>query len=253
MKPLSRSPRRPFKFSSSINRKLDMYALAATTAGVGVLAAPQAAKARIVYTPAHVQIPINKPFPIDLDHNGKADFVFLNARFSTEQRAQWRILDVCRHVSFRTFSSGSGYVCSVEYGTNADNQVVLDGAHMRDAAALHAGKRIQKGDVFGGTSEGHAFPVAMGAVEQSLSVWNGPWVNGGKGVRDRYLGMKFKVNGRFHFGWARLTVKTYGPNFTATLAGYAYETVPGKGIVAGQTKDDDGSANSLGSLALCRK
>ena len=52
--------------------------------------------------------------------------------------------------------------------------------------------------------------------------------------------------------WARLTVKTTQHNFTAILTGYAYETIPGKGIVAGKTKGPDVTTVSpatLGHLA----
>jgi hypothetical protein len=94
-----------------------------------------------------------------------------------------------------------------------------------------------------------------------------PWAN----VSDRYLGLKFKINGEYHYGWARLTVKFHGGppkdrTWEAHLTGYAYETVAGKSIMAGQTKDntDDGNVSdasvqsrreairfaSLGKLAL---
>jgi uncharacterized repeat protein (TIGR03803 family) len=72
-------------------------------------------------------------------------------------------------------------------------------------------------------------------------------------------GLKFKIKGRFHFGWARLTVTTTKNEFTetrllftATLTGYAYETIPGKGIVAGKAKGPDVitvDPASLGHLA----
>jgi hypothetical protein len=70
--------------------------------------------------------------------------------------------------------------------------------------------------------------------------WKGPWANGGKGSTNRYLGLKFKISGQFHYGWARLTVVTPAHGgWTATLTGYAYETVANKGILAGQTSDSD--------------
>jgi hypothetical protein len=82
--------------------------------------------------------------------------------------------------------------------------------------------------------------------------WSGPWVNHGKGVKHRYLGLKFNIKGRFHFGWARLTVGTTQFSFTATLTGYAYETVPNKPIITGKTKGPDVTTvepASLGHLA----
>jgi hypothetical protein len=92
----------------------------------------------------------------------------------------------------------------------------------------------------------------MVSTNSNSAHWFGPWLNGGKGVKNRYLGLKFKIKGRFHFGWARLTVTTTRDDFTATLTGYAYETIPGKAIIAGKTKGPDVTTvdpASLGHLA----
>ena len=66
---------------------------------------------------------------------------------------------------------------------------------------------------------------------QSLN--RGYWFN----VTDRYLGLKFVVNGNTHYGWARLSVSS--GFVTATLTGYAYETIPNKSIITGKTKGAD--------------
>jgi hypothetical protein len=61
--------------------------------------------------------------------------------------------------------------------------------------------------------------------------------------------MKFTINGKVHYGWARLSVTNLKDKFriTATLTGYAYETIPNKPIKAGQTHDGDEA--TLGRLA----
>jgi hypothetical protein len=66
-------------------------------------------------------------------------------------------------------------------------------------------------------------------------------------VTNRYLGLKFKIKGKIHFGWARLSV-VGRQRITATLTGYTYETIPGKAIKAGQTKGtaDDPTNSDLG-------
>jgi hypothetical protein len=83
-------------------------------------------------------------------------------------------------------------------------------------------------------------------------------------ANDRYLGLKFEIKGKFHYGWARLNVRAGEANITATLTGYAYETVANRSIQAGETKGDDMPAEpgvtapggaalshtSLGALAL---
>jgi hypothetical protein len=61
--------------SESVVHQLNMYALAASAAGVGVLALTQPAEAKIVYTPANVNIVQNGGlFRFDLNHDGIPDF-----------------------------------------------------------------------------------------------------------------------------------------------------------------------------------
>jgi hypothetical protein len=82
----------------------------------------------------------------------------------------------------------------------------------------------------------------------------GPWL----GIQNEYMGLEFNIKGAAHFGWARFSVTEKG---AITLTGYAYETVPLKPIVTGDStgSDDEESvdqpaaapaAASLGSLAL---
>jgi hypothetical protein len=79
---------------------------------------------------------------------------------------------------------------------------------------------------------------AINSASFHEQTWYGPWVAGGAGVKNRYLGFKFKIGRQFHFGWARVTVTTTADNgFSAVLTGYAYETIPGKAIHAGATSD----------------
>ncbi len=97
----------------------------------------------------------------------------------------------------------------------------------------------------------------MGAVvdvkSQNQVFFFGKWVNGGKGVKDRYLGLKFTIHNQDHFGWARLTTKIdagKNPLMRTTLTGYAYETIPNKPIIAGKTKGSDVITVAPGSLGV---
>jgi hypothetical protein len=68
----------------------------------------------------------------------------------------------------------------------------------------------------------------------------GPFAN----TVNRFLGLKFKLNGQVHYGWARFSKVTAsacngGVAISATLTGYAYETIPNKSIIAGHTKGPD--------------
>ncbi len=77
----------------------------------------------------------------------------------------------------------------------------------------------------------------------------GKWIN----VTNRYLGLKFKIGRKTHYGWTRLNVHLPGNYLVdATLTGYAYETIPNKPIIAGKTRGRDVitlEPASLGHLA----
>ena len=236
----SSRPRATAELSDSLHHRLNSYALAAGAAGVGMLASARPADAKIVYTPAHVVV--QRAVPLDLNHDGIVDFTIL---VSTRTGGDLLFMDVCQDV-FRTSTKGE-YGCS-----HSTNMVREKGVHVPAlAAALPRGAKIQNSDRFAKAffaEMGHFFYGCCGTKTSS-----GPWFNYGNGVKHRYLGLKFKIKGRFHFGWARLTVEIpQFYNFTATLTGYAYETIPNKAIIAGQTKgptDTTVAPTSLGHLA----
>jgi hypothetical protein len=75
--------------------------------------------------------------------------------------------------------------------------------------------------------------MAYASLTAFTYVSGGPWKNS----VNRFLGLKFLINGEIHYGWARLTVLADKNRelVSAKLTGYAYETVANRPIVAGQT------------------
>jgi len=69
----------------------------------------------------------------------------------------------------------------------------------------------------------------------------GQWQN----ITNAYLGLKFYIGGKEHFGWARLTVSSGTGTISARLTGFAYETQVGKAIIAGSTAGDE-DAQAMG-------
>ena len=74
MKRSSGPGKRPSNLSESVHHQLNMYALAASAAGVGLLALLSPAEAKIVYTPADVNSSWYF-YKLDPNHDGIADFV----------------------------------------------------------------------------------------------------------------------------------------------------------------------------------
>ena len=215
----SSRPRNTANLSDSVHRQLNMYAVAASAAGVGLLALAQPAEARIVYTPTHKVIGKNSSYPLALNH-GTPDFIIRNSycRYSETCNSSWR--------------SQLSVAAARDIGRSV-NQVEGTTGNVYLAAALKRGARIPNAGKFG-----RAARMALqcsGACNASHTGirTSGPWVD----VTNRYLGLKFKIDGKFHYGWARLNVKVLiGREIIATLTGYAYETIPNKAIIAGQTK-----------------
>jgi hypothetical protein len=235
--------RKTFKISDSLNRQLNTYALVASAAGVSVLALNRASEAKVVYTETHQVTRAGVPLYIDLNHDGIRDFVLRTTYY--------------RGSSCFAGLDASGY-------RNMNNAVAgrrfNQSSYFFSAAfALPAGARI---------GPKNKFPVHHPLLAEELfsrihtSQYSdvGPWAGKGKGVRNRYLGLKFVIHGKVHYGWARLSVtlghhRQFG-DVSGTLTGYAYETVPDKPIIAGQVTGPDVitvQPGALGDLARGRK
>jgi len=227
-------PRQRANFSQSVHHRLNMYALAASAAGVSLLALAQPAEAKVIYTPDHKWLPLNQRIYLDLNLDGVNDFqLFL------------------RSVSWST-SISKGFVRGLDMGRVTTHQprnaiYSVTSQHYACAAALPKGKKI------GPNSPGFKSKLGSALLFSSASrtggrVYLGPWLNI---TQPAYVGLKFAIKGKVHYGWARLAHVSPYPPPTAELTGYAYETIPNKPIATGKIKDT--VPGSLGRLALGRK
>jgi hypothetical protein len=173
-----------------------------------MLALVPASEAKIIYTPAHRILKVGMNYKLDLNHDGVVDFILKN---------------------YRCKSCGGGADLSVlpAAGNGASGFATTSGTW---ASALKPGALIGTRRYFPG--KGMAF---VGTTRDGATINGGSWVN----VKNRYLGLKFKIEGKTHYGWARLNVSVQNLSVIATLTGYAYETVPDKPIFTGQTKEPE--------------
>jgi hypothetical protein len=222
---MKRPERTPARLSEALFHRLNAYALAASAAGVGVLALTGSAEAKIVYTKTHKVLQFTNPaqsLSLDLNNDGVSDFKLVNAWFDDEDFGPtlWFYI-----VPARRANGAEGH--TVNFGT----QVV---------SALSGGAKIGQNDRFLSNT---IFRESMcHATDYSHTDL---WCND----QNRYVGLRFSIKGRIHYGWARLNAVLGNNAFLiATLTGYAYETVPGKAIVAGRTKGGDVSTAESGTL-----
>ncbi len=195
-------PRKTAKLSKSLHRDLSLYALAAGAAGVSVLALAQPADAEVVYTPIYQKISANEQFPINLNHDGVTDFTIVNRLHRS-------------NMQLKVLPAFGGYA-------------VL-GQYIGWAEAMLPGSMVGVNRPSGRPSFGNNIMASFGSYG---GYSQGSWFN----VSDRYLGLAFKIHGKLHYGWARLTTNWNGQlKIEATLTGFAYETEPDIPIIAGDT------------------
>jgi hypothetical protein len=232
MKDASRSLRTPCQLSSTTHKNLNDYALSAAAAGVAILSLHPPAAAEVVYTPTDQRIAFGRKLALDVNNDGVVDFELVNfLHLSTTPFGD--------DLSIRPAAAGNGV-----WGSRPK-------AFYYAAAALPAGVQVGPGGAFLDRAAGMAYASQTGFTFVSGGQW--------KDATNRYLGLKFVINGELHYGWARLTVHAdkMKEQVTATLTGYAYETVANQAILTGQTQSgsirsrtDSPAASRLGLLAL---
>jgi hypothetical protein len=199
----------PQPLPTPLNTNLSAYSLAAAAAGVGLLAMAQPAAAEIVYTPTNTDLGPGVILTLDLNHDGVNDIEFIHYAGAYRGWTQ----------SLRVFPYNSGAVGAVPTGF---------------AAALAKGARIGPAQAFGGPGiamleTGGYCCAAPGYARHAI----GPWVN----KENEYLAVRFNFGGGVHYGWIKMSVTLGDEEFGATINGYAYETVIGKPIAAGELSE----------------
>jgi hypothetical protein len=225
MSRLPHQSRTTAKLSDSLDQRLNLYSLGVSTVGISILTWAQPAQARIVYTPANVKITQNQGLiTFDLNHDGIPDFGLSNQYVSTSQG--FTFLKVKQHQEDNQIwqVSSQGKVC---------------------AGALPAGTKVGPNGNF---KRDPKSGLAMAFANFEGTTY-GPWNK----VKKGYLGLKFVIKGKTHFGWARIKLTSTGRLSTnATLTGYAYETIPGKSIIAGKTKGTGNDRVESSNASLTR-
>jgi len=194
----------PRSLSSSLNQQLHTYGLAASTAGVAILALAAPAKAEIVYTQT------NREFfqgfsNIDFDHDGKDDVRLVASFFAY-------------HTGHATVSArmpvGNGFL-GFPNNVKALSSGAVIGASQHFARKDGIMAKFRDYDYNSRFNSNHA----------------GNW----QSINNGYLGVQFQSGGQTHYGWVRISVINGFNQYTVDITDYAYETVANQSIVAGQT------------------
>jgi hypothetical protein len=231
--------------SETIDHRATLYSIAAAAAGVSILALAAPAEGEVVITRKNIPIPISSyffppphPVPISLNNNGVNDFSFELYTFA-----------------YHSFNDDL-YMKPLEGGAVVGAPSTKGAFY---ASALARGARIGPSAHF--SSKGFADIEVAHGIDASSNYSRKLYGNWGGNPANRYIGVKFLIDGATHYGWVRLTVITEPSGVSATITAYAYETVANKRILAGiatkdsantqaETKAESLAQPSLGMLAL---
>lgn len=213
--------------SARLERKLLAYAAVAGAAGAGIAATAPAGEARVRFTATHRVISPNTIGWFDLNNDGRADFAILNIQ--------------------RTQAFATPYIASL-------GELILQGGPKTNVAfgdgnrrpwAMRAGRKIGRNTRFGSYDRSSQSMLFCALYNTGSLFVDGHWDH----ARNRFLGLRFQINGKTHYGWARVSVTREGCALNATLTGYAYETVPNRRIITGTSLGLRGGARGAGNGA----
>jgi hypothetical protein len=223
--------------AESIDYRVKLYSAAAAAAGVSMLALAQPADAEVVVTKANLPFTYLQSVSLDLNQDGIADF-----RFSIHLYDDF------------SFSSRVGVIPLA--GANVVASPGLRGPY---ASALVRGAKIGPSAHFSSSSRFDSGAVAVERIRGSSRGAIHLYGNWEGSLPNRFLGVKFLIDGATHYGWVRLTLMIHHSSpISGTITGYAYETVADKRILAGVTEKlanhevetSQAPSLSLGMLAL---
>jgi hypothetical protein len=242
--------RKPTTLNTNLNKALISYVAAACAAGAAILAEALPAEGEIIYTPTNTPIVKGSPVSLDLNHDGIVDFVL-----SMYDNANVNLLARRPSCSVCTFGSHGSLKVSPEQAGNAiwgvsssvykltSNVQRRKPQQTKPNTIKEAAAPLAWGEVVGNGPE-RSFQSQALPMDSSNSFYyfgGGGTVNSfgawGKGRRftGPYLGFKFLIDGEVHYGWARVNVKANFLHLSATLTGYAYESVANRPILTGFT------------------
>ena len=215
----------------TFEQRMSLYSVAAVAASVSVIALSQPAESSVVIKNVNIPITI-KGVSLDLNNDGVADITF-NMFYTAPYYATLSYINVGA-------MKGGGIVVKSNY-----------------ASALLRSARIGPSAYFGKSSHS---PFVMegrdcnGAGCTLFGKWSGNHPN-------RFLGVKFLINGKVHYGWIRVTLDSgVNQRTAATITEYGYETIANRAVKAGLASNqikqhpsrekNSKLAASLGMLAL---
>jgi len=225
-----------------------------TLVGVAMLLSPSAAKGDIVYVnPADITISLTSSFyNVDLNSDGEADIRFENDNFNTSSSYSMSV----QYNTTSTTTTGGGITSTYDigysyynynYGSSRlylnsvnSNSVITSsssvvpigsGITLTNNGNWQNGSTFTLAQQYNNTSSVTTYQGSYNISSSSQA--DGPWA---PTVSNKYIGIKFDIDGDDHLGWVRISVICAPGDSKIIIHDWAYESVAGASITTGATE-----------------
>ena len=217
-----RHKRNGLRRAGSLGSRLEKSIAAYSIAAAGMLSLTTVAHAQIVYTRLDLVNDIGS-IKIDFNDDHLVDFVVHN----------------------RLYRENGNYSATLGLNGRMAPMAGVIPNQKGFAKVLSYGASIGSAAQFASLSHRREVPlVSLFCFYQECGPVKGSWYN----VQDKYLGVRFEINGQIHYGWVRLSVKRISSimrfhqhYLKVSVKDYAYESTPGKAIAAGDVGPKESS------------
>lgn len=189
----------------------------AETAPVGGILQPDVPGLPIVRRTLNMPLAYNKHISLDVDADGVTDFGFFSQLIAHSGKSYLYLM-----ITPKTIKGSSVMV------QNGEEEVV----NALWSVPLDISTEIKDVPAEGRAWTSHLMKAFVMSISETGSVkeYNGLWID----KKSKYLGIKFKIAGKFHYGWVKLSHTKLTDE--VIFEDYAYSKVPEQGIIAGKTE-----------------
>ena len=225
-------------------------------AGATLLLAPTTVKGDIVFVdPTDITINSSTSYSLDLNNNDTIDFRFVHSMTSSSSSTSTVTSETYQTMT----STGSGgsttttrtrsmtsytyynYLTSyLRMESEGSNLAKLDGSSIdRLPAGISLNNTLDWGvgnsqmATFASSSTSYKTFDGVTSTGGANTSKQGPWASD---ALNKFIGVKFKIEGSWHFGWIRASVTLESNNSKIVIHDWAYEDEAGVSITTGQTE-----------------
>jgi hypothetical protein len=178
---------------------------------------PETPNGNIVYRKVNMVVGYNKQISLDVDADGVSDFNFFGQLIYHNEKPHLYLLVTPKTIkgSSVMVQNGEELVINALWSFPLEKETVV---RENPVSGCIWTEPLMKAFITGSSKT------------PTSEEYSGLWI----GKEQKYMGIRFKLDGKFHYGWVKLSHDKLKDE--VTINDYAYSKLPEQGIAAGKTE-----------------